>query len=58
MNAPSPDNIVFVRGTTEGINFVAHAFGEKYLNEGDYNTKDEVDSLVIALQKIASNVNH
>ncbi len=35
INAPSKDNIVFVRGTTEGINLVAHTFGDKYLEEGD-----------------------
>lgn len=35
INAPSSDNIVFVRGTTEGINLVAQTFGRKYLNEGD-----------------------
>jgi len=35
INAPSVDNIVFVRGTTEGINLVAQTFGRKYLLEGD-----------------------
>lgn len=35
INAPSSDNIVFVRGTTEGINLVAQTFGRKYLTEGD-----------------------
>lgn len=35
INAPSADNIVFVRGTTEGINLVAQTFGRKYLSEGD-----------------------
>ncbi|MDR2100333.1 MAG: cysteine desulfurase [Campylobacteraceae bacterium] len=35
INAPSPENIVFVRGTTEGINLVANAFGCKYLKSGD-----------------------
>jgi cysteine desulfurase/selenocysteine lyase len=35
INAPSPDNIVFVRGTTEGINLVANAFGCKYLKSED-----------------------
>jgi cysteine desulfurase/selenocysteine lyase len=31
----SPENIVFVRGTTEGINLVANAFGCKYFKSGD-----------------------
>ena len=35
INAPSVDNIVFVRGTTEGINLIAQTFGRKYLLEGD-----------------------
>lgn len=35
INAPNDENIVFVRGTTEGINLVAKTFSEKYLLEGD-----------------------
>ena len=35
INAPKDENIVFVRGTTEGINLVAKTFSEKYLLEGD-----------------------
>ena len=35
IGAPSPDNIVFVRGTTEAINLVAHAWGGKHLQPGD-----------------------
>jgi cysteine desulfurase/selenocysteine lyase len=35
LGAPSPDNIVFVRGTTEGINLVANAFVKPRLNPGD-----------------------
>jgi cysteine desulfurase/selenocysteine lyase len=35
IGAPSADNIVFVRGTTEGINLAAHAFVKQYLNAGD-----------------------
>src|SRR3954453_19274750 len=31
----SPDEIVFTRGTTESINLVAQAWGEKFLREGD-----------------------
>ena len=35
INAPSVDNIVFVRGTTEAINLVAKTWGKKNLSEGD-----------------------
>ncbi|MFZ3088601.1 MAG: family 2A encapsulin nanocompartment cargo protein cysteine desulfurase [Methylotenera sp.] len=35
INAPSVDNIVFVRGTTEAINLVAKSWGKKHLGEGD-----------------------
>ncbi len=35
LGAPSKDNIVFVRGTTEGINLVAHSYVKPLLNPGD-----------------------
>ena len=35
IGAASPDEIVFTRGTTEGINLVAQAWGGKFLREGD-----------------------
>jgi cysteine desulfurase/selenocysteine lyase len=35
VGAPSAENIVFVRGTTEAINLVAHAWGGKHLQPGD-----------------------
>ncbi|MDP3088781.1 MAG: family 2A encapsulin nanocompartment cargo protein cysteine desulfurase [Methylotenera sp.] len=35
INAPSVDNIVFVRGTTEAINLVAKTWGKKHLGAGD-----------------------
>ncbi|MDR1724476.1 MAG: cysteine desulfurase [Tannerella sp.] len=35
INASSPDEIVFVRGTTEGINLVAQTYGRKFVREGD-----------------------
>lgn len=35
IGAPSADNIVFVRGTTEGINLVAHSFVKPMLQPGD-----------------------
>jgi cysteine desulfurase / selenocysteine lyase len=35
INAPSVDNIVFMRGTTEAINLVAKTWGKKHIGEGD-----------------------
>jgi cysteine desulfurase / selenocysteine lyase len=35
INASSVNEIVFVRGTTEGINLVAKSWGEQHLNSGD-----------------------
>ena len=35
INAKSPDEIIFTRGTTEGINLVAQAWGTKNLKLGD-----------------------
>lgn len=35
IGAPDKDNIVFVRGTTEGINLVAQAYVKQYLNPDD-----------------------
>jgi cysteine desulfurase / selenocysteine lyase len=35
IGASSPEEIVFVRGTTEGINLVAQTFGRKFINPGD-----------------------
>jgi len=35
LGAPSPENIVFVRGTTEAINLAANAYVKPLLNPGD-----------------------
>lgn len=35
IGSPSKDNIVFVRGTTEGINLVAHSYVKPLLQPGD-----------------------
>ncbi|MEE9563498.1 MAG: cysteine desulfurase [Nitrosopumilaceae archaeon] len=35
INAPKREEIIFVRGTTEGINLVAYAWGRKHIKEGD-----------------------
>ena len=35
IGAASPDEIIFTRGTTESINLVAQAWGEKFISESD-----------------------
>lgn len=35
INAGSPEEIIFVRGTTEGINLVAQTFGRRFVGVGD-----------------------
>lgn len=35
IHAKSCEEIIFVRGTTEGINLIAHSFGDKYIQAGD-----------------------
>ncbi len=35
LNAPKTKEVIFVRGTTEGINLVANSYGRKFIKEGD-----------------------
>lgn len=35
LNAPSKEEIIFTKGTTDGINLVANTFGQAFLGEGD-----------------------
>ena len=35
LGASKPEEIVFVRGTTEGINLIANSYGRKFLQQGD-----------------------
>jgi cysteine desulfurase/selenocysteine lyase len=35
INAKEAAECIFVRGTTEGINLVAHSYGRKFINQGD-----------------------
>jgi cysteine desulfurase/selenocysteine lyase len=35
INSPSPQQVVFTRGTTESINLVKFAWGSKFIKEGD-----------------------
>ena len=38
LNAPSPDNIIFTKSSTEAINTVAYGYGMPKLGEGDDKT--------------------
>ena len=35
INAPSDNEVIYVRGTTEGLNLVAHSYGRKFFKAGD-----------------------
>lgn len=35
INAPSIEEVIFVKGVTEGINLVAHSFGKAFVRQGD-----------------------
>ena len=35
INAPSSQEIIFTKGTTESINLIASSFGKKFISEGD-----------------------
>ena len=43
INASSTEEIIFVRGTTEGINLVAQTYGRQYLTPGDEVIVSELD---------------
>lgn len=55
LNAPSVKDIVFVRGTTEGINLIAKTFGEKFLQPGDEIVLSELEhhAQIVPWQMIA-----
>lgn len=56
LNARSADEIIFTRGTTEGINLVAHAWGSKTLRPGDkiLLTEMEHHSNIVPWQLLAA----
>ena len=58
INARSSDEIVFTRGTTEGINLVAQAWGAKHLKAGDkiLLTEMEHHSNIVPWQLLAERV--
>lgn len=55
INAPSHRQVIFTRGTTEGINLVAHTWGRKHLAEGDVvlSTQMEHHSNIVPWQILA-----
>ncbi len=58
INARSADEIIFTRGTTEGINLVAQAWGTKHLKRGDkiLLTEMEHHSNIVPWQMLAERV--
>ena len=57
-NASQPEEIIFTKGTTESINLVAHAWGRKFLGEGDIVVLSEMEhhSNLIPWQLLAKSV--
>ena len=55
INAPAAENIVFVRGTTEGINLVAQTFGRQFVGVGDNVIVSELDhhANIVPWQRVA-----
>lgn len=58
IGAASADEIIFTRGTTEGINLVAQAWGGKFLREGDVILLTEMEhhSNLVPWQLLAERV--
>ena len=55
INAASSEEIIFVRGTTEGINLVAQTYGRQYLTPGDEVIVSELDhhANIVPWQRVA-----
>jgi len=58
LNAPDPDQIIYTRGTTEGLNLVASTFGKMVVGEGDeiLLTEMEHHSNIVPWQMLADEV--
>ena len=58
INAPSPENIVFVRNTTEAINLVAYSWARGHVGPGDriVSTEMEHHSNLVPWQQVAESV--
>ncbi|HTK39003.1 MAG TPA: cysteine desulfurase [Pyrinomonadaceae bacterium] len=55
INAKEPQECIFVRGTTEGINLVAFSYGRKFIGEGDEIIISQMEhhSNIIPWQQVA-----
>lgn len=55
INAKEAKECIFVRGTTEGVNLVAHSYGRKFINDGDEILVSQMEhhSNIIPWQMIA-----
>ncbi len=55
LKADSIEEIIFTRGTTEGINLIAQSYGENFLSEGDEIVATEMEhhSNIVAWQLLA-----
>jgi cysteine desulfurase/selenocysteine lyase len=55
INAPDVKECIFVRGTTEGINLVAHSYGKKFIGQGDELLVSQMEhhSNIIPWQQVA-----
>jgi len=58
LNAPHKDQVIFTRGTTEGLNLIASTFGEMVVGEGDeiLLTEMEHHSNIVPWQMLAEQV--
>ena len=58
INAPTPEEVIFTRGTTEGLNLVASTFGRMVVEEGDeiLLTEMEHHSNIVPWQMLAEQV--
>ncbi|MCK3863837.1 family 2A encapsulin nanocompartment cargo protein cysteine desulfurase [Pseudomonas sp. B329] len=58
LGARSSDEIVFVRGATEGINLVANTFGRKYIGAGDEIIVSQLEhhANIVPWQQLAAEV--
>ena len=55
INAKEPQECIFVRGTTEGINLIAFSYGRKFIGEGDEIIVSQMEhhSNIIPWQQVA-----
>jgi cysteine desulfurase/selenocysteine lyase len=58
IGAPAPEQVIFTRGTTEGLNLVSSTFGEMIVDEGDeiLLTEMEHHSNIVPWQMLAEEV--